>query len=557
MDSLPHHIYYEIITLLDGPAVQRPVLATISRRWQMAIERQTFRHISLESSDLDHFKKIVRHDRRRYSRQIEYKIVLPAYSDGDRGRFERENDRRANNEAFTAAIHDLFHILKSWDVDRDGSIELSIRDAYSTADHEFLRQSHSNFGGHGKVNLAGFKRPDDGSPHGLDLWSWRYAYSYLDLLQSSALPTVPVIWSFRVRPMTRRISPCALFDIMAKLPGLFKVHLMIKDYEVRYAAFRRSLRYQLAQTILNVLPTLSAVEELELHMFDLAFWCSAWGATNLIQDDATSDPLCNAIRAATGQSRTLKRLKVWGVMDGSLLWPGPDRTLSEPYWQSLEHIAIRFSMRRPSGGCYFRVLNPVRNDTEYIPEYIAPLPTELPPGHGHSEEEDAEAARRFSLPHHFGCDDIRSSNVVPDDDSLVPLIEAFGRACLQMRSLESAELTTRIPVSFETDTGETLWSQSLWGVWYVSPGARSVRESGLSFWGPDHLSPAFFENPEQGRLLWAVKDWRPSIELSSLLRDIGRDRYGTQLVEKFLDCCNTIWKEATLEHWRKRHNGTW
>jgi hypothetical protein len=41
--------------LLQDPAFDRPVLAAISRKWQTAIERHTFRNIRLGSTDLDRF----------------------------------------------------------------------------------------------------------------------------------------------------------------------------------------------------------------------------------------------------------------------------------------------------------------------------------------------------------------------------------------------------------------------------------------------------------------------------------------------------------------------
>ena len=74
-------------------------------------------------------------------------VILPGYGDEDRCRFELEDDRRVNDEVFTAAIHSLFHVLKTWDVFNYGYIELHIRDVYSLADHQFLRCSLPSFNG--------------------------------------------------------------------------------------------------------------------------------------------------------------------------------------------------------------------------------------------------------------------------------------------------------------------------------------------------------------------------------------------------------------------------
>ena len=49
--------------------------------------------------------------------KLSYEVVLPAYKDEECARYERENDRKLNNEAFTEAIRGLFRVLKSWEDD--------------------------------------------------------------------------------------------------------------------------------------------------------------------------------------------------------------------------------------------------------------------------------------------------------------------------------------------------------------------------------------------------------------------------------------------------------
>ena len=56
---LPQEIYDQIGALLEGPDFDRPALATISRKWQTAIERQTFKNIHVRSTDLDRFRRYV------------------------------------------------------------------------------------------------------------------------------------------------------------------------------------------------------------------------------------------------------------------------------------------------------------------------------------------------------------------------------------------------------------------------------------------------------------------------------------------------------------------
>jgi hypothetical protein len=214
---------------------------------------------------------------------------------------------------------------------------------------------------------------------------------------------------------------------------------------------------------------------------------------------------------------TLKTRQVSSVIDGSLLWPSSSHALLEPYWQNLEHLVVEFSTRRPSGGCYFRALQR---------GIIPPSEMEVPPGYGHSEEVDSIAAKYFSVGEHVNAGRL-DYEVVPDDDRLVTLIEAFGQACLQMPRLKSAELSTRIPTPRKHDTGGLLSDRAPWGVWYLSP-CTSPR------WELNRMNLAFSENIHQRRLFWVVDNWCPNTELRCLLRNIGCERYGTHLVEEFV-----------------------
>ncbi|KAI0012088.1 hypothetical protein F4779DRAFT_626190 [Xylariaceae sp. FL0662B] len=535
MNRLPQEIYDEIATFLQGPAFDRPALATISCQWQTAIERHTFRSILLRSTDLDRFQEIVQNDRRRYVNVVNYLIVLPAYTDQERCRFEREDDRRANDEAFTAAIYRLFHILKSWDACKDGYIELGLRDVYSISDHLFLRRSSPPSC---KVGHFGHLLRDENDTHNVDLYRWRFRFSYIRLLQPSELPIVPVVRSFFTYPMTRNICDCVHIEIATRLPSLRVARWRMNDWEIRYIALRRAHRHDLAQVVAEDLPRLSALQSLTVHMNSIFFWAPKCSIGTLDPGNFTFDTLSDAIRTATGGISTLRELYINGTIDGSLLWPGPAHTLSEPYWQNLEHLRVHFTTRRPSGGCYF--WDPYRPQLEIG----VASEVEMPPGYAHSEEEDITAAVSFSLKQ-YRDNGMWALEVVPDNDSLVPLIEAFGRACLQIPVLKSAELSAIIPAPAELDAGRCLQGMSKWGVWYFSPGTSPRAEEGI-------MDPAFFEDIHQRRLFWDVKGWRPDTDLRSLLGNIGCERYGTCLVEKFVDTWGTVGKDKYLKDYKAR-----
>ncbi|KAI1195513.1 hypothetical protein F5X97DRAFT_307889 [Nemania serpens] len=538
MNRLPQEIYDQIATLLQGPDFDRPALATISRHWQAAIERLTFSCIYLRSNDLVRFDEIVRNGRRRYVKAIKYLIVLPAYSDEVRCRFEREDDRRVNDEAFTVAIHRLFHLLQYWDAIRDGYVEFSIEDVYSPSDYLFLRCSSPLF----DIKCRGgceYGSDDDSTV--TDLWSWRYRYSFIRLLRPSVLPLVPVVCEFRIHWITRNLCDRVPIEIAARLPNIRMGCWLMNDWSIRYLTVCRSHRRDLAEAVAELLPRSSSLEDISF-IIPLPFYCDYqnFSVGSLHPEDSTRDSLSNAIRTATAKISTLRRLKINGAIDKSVFWPGPTHAVSEPYWQNLEHLTVRFSPRRPSGGHYFV-------DPHYPTQgMFMPSEAEVPPGYKQTEEEEAAAATSFSVVSE--CDPIAELGnwrwvveVVPDD-SLMPLIEAFGQACLQMPMLKAADLSTIVPAPTGLNRNSSPVSgRSLWGIWYFSPGTMEHK--------PEWMDPAFSEDIHRRRLIWDVKDWRPDADLQSLLGNIGREKHGEELVEKFIDSWKSVDKDRFVQEY--------
>ena len=103
-------------------------------------------------------------------------------------------------------------------------------------------------------------------------------------------------------------------------------------------------------------------------------------------------------------------------------------------------------MRSPSGRWYFRA--PPR-DAHNVPASDEPLPDytdgHMPPGCG-SEQETAEALAFLSSLHRqkIAEDGTGEFRIVPEEEMIVPLLEAFARAAAQMPALESACLTSRL-----------------------------------------------------------------------------------------------------------------
>ena len=79
MDRLPHDIYEEICTYLDRTSYNRPALATVSRQWQNAIERLTFKELRIDSTEIDTFKRFLDGHRCRFLNRLKFLVVLPSY----------------------------------------------------------------------------------------------------------------------------------------------------------------------------------------------------------------------------------------------------------------------------------------------------------------------------------------------------------------------------------------------------------------------------------------------------------------------------------------------
>ncbi|KAI0099327.1 hypothetical protein GGR51DRAFT_535687 [Nemania sp. FL0031] len=529
MNTLPQETYDAIGKLLHGPEFDLPALATVSRRWQSAIERRTFRDIHVRSDDLARFEELVQDDRRRYVRGIKYTIVLPGYIDEDRRRFERDNDRQANDEAFTDAIHRLFHLLQSWDLNKCSLLDLVIKDVYSQSDFPYVRHSSP------KKDIRLYNRVRDDKTTIIDLLNWRHHYSCLRLLPLSELPLVPVISGFRLFHTTRNICGRVPLEIATRSPNLTCAYLDLDDRAISYITLRRTRRRDLARAVAELLP-----QSLRLHRLVLTLPSGHdWGpnsANGTLHPEAPHrDTLSDAIRTATAHMPALRFLSIHGLTDWSLLWPGRPPALVEPYWQNVERLDIDFHPRRPSGGHYFV-------DAEH-PIQLGDAPSEeVPPGYRNNEEEEAAAmaiASFLEMHRPKFVDD-----VVPDDGSLVPLIKAFGQACIQMPNLKIAHITARVPAPIELDTGQRTCGYFSWGIHYFSP-HMTYLYTGY------RLDPALFENEHQRRLFWDVRDWRPDADLRGLLRGIGREEHGEHLDERFINSWETFEKDIWVQQMKE------
>ena len=214
-----------------------PSYATISRSWQYAIERQTFREVAVKSREIDEFSRIVVKHRRKLLRRLELNVVLPTYTDTAWTKFETEKDKQSNNQVFTKAVKDLLALLRSWHDefqtfrnDNGAPIEQSLclcmGECYSPKDRWYR----------GWGNNWGFGEGHDLSQH-------RYESSLLQLESIEGMQEIPQISSFHKSMGTRNIEPRSLTIIATKFPNLDSFRWRLLDNEKVYPRLRQQTRF--------------------------------------------------------------------------------------------------------------------------------------------------------------------------------------------------------------------------------------------------------------------------------------------------------------------------
>jgi hypothetical protein len=223
--------------------------ATISLKFCYAIERRTFRIITVKSTDLPRFELFFKSPRRRNNLHgMYYHAVLPEYAEKYCARYEREKDFRINNEAYTTAIKLLFKVFARWEEESGGAenplpfnyagITLDLR-SYSPTDTEL----RPNINEH-RILRSRMKRED--------IFEARYRRSYLKILDPNSIPSLQTVKSFQVYSFddnsygTRLVEPASIANLASRMPKLERVSWSVSDNEKwhRYTEARQERRYR-------------------------------------------------------------------------------------------------------------------------------------------------------------------------------------------------------------------------------------------------------------------------------------------------------------------------
>nr|KMM70264.1 hypothetical protein CPAG_06576 [Coccidioides posadasii RMSCC 3488] len=275
-------------------------------------------------------------------------------------------------------------------------------------------------------------------------------------------------------------------------------------YHHRYRGWRLSL--------LNPedLPTLSCVQELTINK-----------SSELVGSGYSEESMrpldLGLVSALISKLPNLEVLNCF-----TIFWPSPDDAKSEsPFWPYLRHLRVEFRPVSPSGVWYFQgSRGEGRNTTGFkvTQEHYPPV------------EENADDERWDDVwAWEGGRFENRCPNmfrIVPSDEVIEPLLEAFAKAMEKMPLLETAELFTMLTFFPGGDTqqeypDDEIDKRYLWGLRYHFP--------------KDNKSGPLLE--------WRVGDWRPSKKLLQRFHDLGSHKAGKPFQEKWLDWQYLDWSD--------------
>ncbi|OBT65962.1 hypothetical protein VE03_03138 [Pseudogymnoascus sp. 23342-1-I1] len=420
------------------PTSELPPYATVCKTWQWHIEQRTFREINLPSSELEYFSKLLTGYRRAALREVKYQVVLPEYDDAACGLVETEEDKEANNTAFTTAVTELLRLVKGWEEEdekelsgkglsaREGLVPLSLEmsQIYSPSD---AKKRNSGLLREQRIAVERGERSD--------LFEGRHCDSWLRLGPLEGVPELKRVTKYTVSPSyPRPVEAESIARLAEKFPALEKLSLQImersEDLEVR-----RKDRYDFAIALLSL-------SSLPLTSFSL---CAESSSPRYQFQDPPSillsdiDHLSLALYAIS-LIPTLKTIDLTGpIMISSQLFQPPaalDSAFASlaskvPQWPSLMTYSVNFSTVQPSGSWYF-----VRHPDNPVPhDFVAPPEPEFDSDHG------TEMFR-----------------IYPDDEAIDELLGAAGNAKHNMPALQMMSLTASLSLEHsENAEFEAVW----------------------------------------------------------------------------------------------------
>ncbi|KAJ3536683.1 hypothetical protein NM208_g553 [Fusarium decemcellulare] len=236
----------------NGSKYHRSICAGVCKGWQQIIERRTFRHLTLQPSDITKFSRLADPSRRGHIKHI--LLEIPVKSSSGMWPYNPVPTHEENNAVFTRAVQHLWEVLSTWR-GHHITLEIGIYSSFETMAYndgcENSRKAYSKFLEYGPsgvalpdlhlVQLKCFQDPPS-DISALDIWNWRnwsllghdsLAFDDGKLLDDSdqdarhfILPEAEVITHLLIRRRYfRNISAKSLSRILKAAPCLETIHL--------------------------------------------------------------------------------------------------------------------------------------------------------------------------------------------------------------------------------------------------------------------------------------------------------------------------------------------
>ena len=488
-----HKYYYAIHQSYErGKArSQFPRLAILNRAWKEAVEYITFRrlHISTEN-DLENFHEIVTGNRRKYVSQISFTERSPEYSES-RYTLPEASRRNQNkyNENFTTKLEDLEEILRKW---KDDGLQNVLRLDSPLA----FRKPEPR-----KSEPGSFYRRScaaDGFHRGLLQEPW-----LLRITHPNNLPTLSSIQHLTVEDGEQRLlAPSTGPNLAFSLPNLQTVDWKFQDfygsdeeesdlgplYHLKYANARKSkvrcaARAGFARSLMRA--SFHRLKSAEITLEHARPFDQRLPVRSIVPHDLPHYPFSTAIRTF---SENLTSLTLSAHVDSTLFWP-LEEPATLPSWPNLTTLDITISLVTPSGELYFTgSLSRLHPD----------------------DDDPADGTIGDLVP---GKRNYSNFRIRPDLGTCNPFLAALSKAALQMPVLGSLMLT----IELQSDDGNS-------HIAYYAPGQESD-------WCDED------DGDEGKRRVYYdvdVRYWRPKYETAARLRKVGEERFGGEVVERFI-----------------------
>ncbi|KAJ8106111.1 hypothetical protein ONZ43_g7173 [Nemania bipapillata] len=507
MDTLSQEIIDNIVSFIpqrvgeeDVPAWKRrglppalPALATVSRRFQKAVEWRTFKELHIKTSDveLDEFESILLPIRRNYLRHLHVNLLVsPSPSEPDDGRenyYETDRDRQADRKASTAQLRRLWNFLGSWSQNSPSSQRVpNVSFTLRTAPQDVYGKN-------------GYGLPP-------------FAFSLLDLTDDvESFPALPLVHSFKTPNTVRIWNPRVLVALASKMPKAEQIAWVLDECDDdwgRYYSIDKQYRDGIVQAI-QAMRLPASVKDFFCSLKKPSYSEPGQELPKFIKKGA-HDPVSCAMRELT---RHCVKVSLKGSFHPSLF----DPPISGPVascWQQTTNLRVEMALCSPDGSWLFQPQSLVQGVD--LPEGLLDC-TQLPPGYAETEEENEEAIDYFedwqSVIFPPRKIEYNRVELIPNDEKLNALLVAFARGCAKMPVLEIAI----VHIEYENDDN---WPFQIICV------AASHR---LGYW-----EEAMDVNPNTWRFYLHTNEWQPTKATLAVLKEVGEERNGEPSTVCFL-----------------------